>query len=331
MKAAIRDSSGVKVQDVTLRGLSPDEIRIKVDACGVCGTDLLTGGGGEEGMFGHEVSGTVLELGKAVTGLEIGQKIVLDSSTPCGVCENCKNCEQELCTDLKSFFINGTFGFAEEMIAPGISAVPYSGITPEIASLAEPLGVSIDMARLADIRPDSNVLLLGAGPIGLMALAIAKRQGARRLFVSELGHSTARIAAAKKYGADDVVDPTKIPLSEVDFGCKIDRVMVTTPPATLADAMAVAAKGGIISYIGIRWGDGAFCRFDANDFHFKKLQLRASFASPAMYTPRAVQYLREGVVDGNVMVSHTFKLDQISDALQMAKDSSKSVKVVVTP
>ncbi len=186
------------------------------------------------------------------------------------------------------------------------------------------------MVRLADIRPDSNVLLMGPGPIGLMALALVKKMGARRVFLSAFARSTARIAVAKQFGVDDVFDPNDTPLGKVDFGCQIDRVLVSTPPATLTDAMQAATKGGIISYIGIRWGQDAYCTFEANDFHFKKLQLRASFASPAMFTPLALQYLREGVVDGDALISHKFGLGQIAEAVDIARDSSRSVKVVVT-
>lgn len=333
MREAVQGPAGVRLRDdVTLRPIGPDEIRVKVTACGICGTDLLEGaGGGEESGFGHEVAGTVAEIGSSVSGLVVGQPIVLDSSSACGTCFNCKNAEQELCTNVTSFGHSGTPGFAEELISPAISAVPSPNLSPDVACLSEPLGVAIDMVRLADIKTTSNVLLLGPGPIGLMALALVKRMGARRIFLSAFSAEKARIEVARKFGADEVIDPSVTPLKDVDFGCNIDRVLVTTPPVTLADAMAVACKGGIISYIGIRWGEGAFCRFDANDFHFKKLQLRASFAAPALFTPLAVRYLEEGVVDGQALISHRFKLEQIAEAMKTARDTTQAVKVVVMP
>jgi L-iditol 2-dehydrogenase len=175
------------------------------------------------------------------------------------------------------------------------------------------------------------VLLLGPGPIGLLALAIVKRMGARRVFLSAFERETVRVAVARQFGADEVFDPSVTPLAETDFGCPVDRILVTTPPPTLAGTFDVAAKGGIISFIGIGWGDAAYTRFDANDFHFKKLQLRASFASPALYTPRALQHLREGVVDGEALISHRFPLDGIAEAMAVARDTSRAVKVIVQP
>jgi threonine dehydrogenase-like Zn-dependent dehydrogenase len=332
MKAAFKKGGTVALREIEPRLLRPDEIRLRVAACGICGTDLHVQPDEQvEAPFGHEIAGTIIEVGSAVTDLAPGQRVVLESASACGHCANCRNTRQELCTDIKSFFFLESMGFAEEMLAPAISAIPCEDLSPEMACLSEPLGVAIDLVRLAEIQPTSNVLVMGPGPIGLMALALAKRMGARRVFASAYASQAIRAQAALHFGADAVVDPRATPLAEHDFGCAIDRILVTSPPPTLADAFQVAAKGGIISFIGIAHGDGAFCRFNANDFHFKKLQLRASFASPALYTPLALQYLREGVVDGEALISHRFPLAQIVEAMAAARDKARALKVVVMP
>lgn len=333
MKAAFKRGATATLRDIPLRELAPDEIRVKIQACGICGTDLHLNPdeADHESAFGHEAAGLVVEKGCGVTCLEVGRQVVIESATPCGFCSYCKNAQQELCTDIKSFWHSGYFGFAEEMITPAITAIPCDDLPPHIACLSEPLGVAIDLVRLADIKPESNVLLLGPGAIGLMALAIVRHMGARRVFVSGHRRSAARLALAERIGMDGFFDPTETPLAEVDFGCAIDRVLVTAPPPTLSSAFQLACKGGIISFIGIGYGDSAHCKFDVNDFHFKKLQLRASFASPALYTPRALQYLREGVVDGEALISHRFALDRIAEAMAVARDPSRAVKVIVEP
>lgn len=333
MKAAFKRGREVCLKDIELRPLTPREIRVRIAACGICGTDLHLdpAQADQESAFGHEMAGVVAEMGCGVTELQIGQQVVIESATPCGFCERCKNARQELCTDIQSFFYTGYFGFAEEAIMPAITAIPCADLPPDIACLSEPLGVAIDLVRLADIRPDSNVLLLGPGPIGLMALALVKRMGARRVFLSAFKKETARVEVARQFGVDEIFDPSETPLPQVDFGCAIDRILVTTPPPTLQDTFAVACKGGVISFIGIGHGDAAFCHFDANAFHFKKLQLRASFASPALFTPLALQYLREGVVNGPALISHRFPLDQIAEAMAVARDPSQAVKVIVEP
>jgi L-iditol 2-dehydrogenase len=257
--------------------------------------------------------------------------VVIESATPCGRCSNCRNTRQELCTDIQSFFYLGYFGFAEQTIVPAISALSCNGLSPDIASLSEPLGVAIDLVRLAEIQTTSNVLIMGLGPIGLMALALVKRAGARRVFVSDFYRRTARIKLAKRFGADGIIEPTATLPHEFDYGCEIDRILVTSPPSSLSKAFKVAVKGAIISFIGIGYEKEAFCSFDANEFHFKKLQLRASFASPALYTPLALQYLKEGVVDGEALISHRFPLEQINEAMSVAREDASAVKVMIEP
>jgi threonine dehydrogenase-like Zn-dependent dehydrogenase len=187
------------------------------------------------------------------------------------------------------------------------------------------------MVRLAAIEPGQNVLLMGSGPIGLMALPLIRRAGARRVFATGFRRRRARMECALKLGADVFIDPGETALTGFKFGCPIDRIIVTSPPPTLSDAFAVAAKGAIISFIGIGQGEEAFCRFDVNAFHFKKLQLRASFASPALYGPMALDLLREKVVDGNALISHVFPLDRIAEAFQVAARDPSAIKVVIQP
>ena len=333
MRKALKKGTRVRLVEDSVQALAPDQIRLRVAACGVCGTDLhqMPGAEEREAGFGHEIAGTIVEVGAAVENVRLGQAVVLESSTACGTCANCRNARQELCTEIQSFFHLGSFGFADTMIAPGISAIVCEEMDPAIACLSEPLGVAIDMVRLADIRLDSNVLIMGQGPIGLMATALVRRLGARRVFVTQTRRRTARVELARRFGADEVIHPEETEIGTVDFGCGIDRILVTTPPSTLRDAFDVAVKGGILSFIGIAYGDGAFCRFDVNAFHFKKLQLRASFASPALYTPLALQYLRERIVDGEALVSHRFPLEELAEAMATARSGADAVKVVVTP
>ena len=329
MKTAFKGPSGtVTYRDIALRQLAPDEIRLKIDACGICGTDLHHNPAeSAESRFGHEIAGTIIELGSAVKGLGLGQKVALDSSTPCGSCAACKNGEQELCTGVRSFFNHGELGFAEETIAPAISALPYNGITAAVASLQEPLGVAIDMVRLSDINLNSRVLIMGAGPIGLMALALAKRQGAERVFVCQRRRRSVRCRIAEEWGAEAIIAPEE--LESYDFAGRIDRIMVTTPPDTLEIATKIACKGGIITFIGLGFGDQGRASFDGNDFHFKKLQLRASFASPALFGPMAVAYLENGVIDGERLISHTCSLDELESGMKTASSDPAAVKVVM--
>jgi threonine dehydrogenase-like Zn-dependent dehydrogenase len=332
MEAAFRKGEVVFLRDVQMPVLKADAIRLRVEACGICGTDLhWNSRPSKDSPFGHEVAGTVLETGATVSNVKVGQTVALESSSACGQCDECRNMRQEFCPNLRVFWNAGpALGFAEEMIAPAQCAVPYEGMKSEVACLSEPLGVAIDVLRLSEVGIDSNVLVMGAGPIGLMIAQLVKRRGARRLFVADMKKQTRRLAVARQFGADDVVTVDEAPISKFAYGCPIDRILVTAPPPALAETFDLAAKGGIVTFIGLGEGDKAMCSFNANNFHFKKLQLRASFAAPAMFTPLALRYLKEGVIDGEALISHRFPLADIAKAVRVA-GSEEAVKVVVVP
>jgi L-iditol 2-dehydrogenase len=328
LQRAVRRGGAIFLEDGPPESLKPDCVRLRVEACGICGTDIHLASA--DGLVtGHEVAGTILERGEHVDGVALGAAVAVDSATPCGRCSACHNGRQELCTDIRSFW--GSFGYCREMVVPAISCLDSTGLDPVVACLQESLGVAIDMVRLAAIEPGQNVLLMGAGPIGLMAIPLLRRAGANRVFATGFRRRRARMEAALAFGADAFLDPGETPLREYRFGCPLDRVLVTTPPPTLADAFGVAAKGGIVVFIGIAPGAGGACTFDANVFHFKKLQLRASYGSPALFGPMALGLLRDRVVDGQRLVTHTFPLARVAEAFDVAARDPSAIKVVVKP
>jgi L-iditol 2-dehydrogenase len=336
MRAAyIKDTNDIAFKEIEHKKLECDEIRVKIDACGICGTDITGAidGGEEYRAFGHEVAGQVSEIGCGVRNVSVGQKIVLESSSACGMCANCRNIQQELCTNIRSFWPKPPYGFGEEMISPAICAVPYDGLSPEEACLSEPLGVALDVFNLADVHVGSSVLVSGLGTIGLMAVRLAKLAGARRIYACDLSNARKRLEMAKVFGADEVIEVDKIPLEKyfADNNEKPDRFIVSSPPKTLPAMIQVASARAIIAYIGIKFGDGAKLTFDANDFHFKRLQLRGSFASPALRTPMALDLLKSGKIDGKALITHAFSFAKLPDAMKLAVNNiEESIKVVVT-
>ena len=333
MKAAyFKNIDDIILKDVPRGELEVDDIRLKIDACGICGTDVMNAldGGDDYRPFGHEIAGTVLEVGSAVTDIKVGNKIVLESASACGRCINCRNMQQELCQNIQSFWPRPPYGFAEEMISPAISAIPYEGITPEQACLSEPLGVAIDMHRLADIQIGSHVLVSGLGVIGLMAIHLAKLAGAEKIYACDLSGATKRLELAEQFGADEIITIDKTPLEEYSFPQPPDRFMISSPPKTLEKMIKIAAPKAIISFIGIKYGPAGEVTFDANEFHFKKLQLRGSFASPALFMPMALNLIKTGAIDASAMITHTFPLAEIQKAMTVAAtNKAEAIKVVI--
>lgn len=321
------------VEDVTVRetrfdAVSPCERIIQVDACGICGTDVnaIMRGSAEYVQLGHEVAGRVIGAdGRAGEG-----RVVLESSSACGRCAACRNGRPDACTAVASFFQRPYFGIAERMISPEISVLEYEGLEPAVACLSEPLGVAIDLCEVAQITPYSVVLVVGLGPIGLMALRLARLAGAAKIYASTFSRSERRNALAMEFGADELLYEDEKPLAARKLDPAPDRILSTTPPPSIAGCVGLAAKGAIITYIGVGHGDTDRVELPANEFHFKKLQLRSSFASPALRTPMALELLKSGRVDGDRLISHRFPLQDAAEAIRVAcLDKKNAIKVVV--
>lgn len=326
-----------EVRDVGVPDVKPGWARVRVDACGVCGTDVHVATHTDHPLtqfpatqwqgFGHEVAGTVDAVASDVDFLSEGDTVVVQSGSFCGHCRHCAEGRVDLCTSDPTFWVNPTMGFAEYMTVPARACVPYEGLTPEVASLAEPFGVALDMTYTASITLGDDVMVLGLGPIGLMSIPIAKRLGARTVYAVNRSGG-ARAAAAAALGADVVHIGN---LNDLEFARSgVDRALSSVAPVAMNDIFPRMNHGGIISYIGIAFGDEERISIPANDFHFKKLQLRASNAVPALYFPTAVDML--GRIDASRLVTDTFGLDDIEEAMHRVRDARGDIiKAVITP
>jgi threonine dehydrogenase-like Zn-dependent dehydrogenase len=319
--------------DVVLREICFDHVQlsekvIAVDACGICGTDInaILLGAKDYTPVGHEVAGRVV----ADDGTMSKTPVVLESSSACGRCHECRNGQPDLCSDVKSFFARPYFGIAERMAAPEISVLAYTGLDPAVATLSEPLGVAIDICETAGITPYSTVLVVGLGPIGLMAVRLAKLAGAAHIYASTFSKRERRNQLALEYGADELLFEDEKPLHTRKLDPPPDRILITAPPPAIGTCIAPAAKGAVLAYIGVGHGASDQVTFPANEFHFKKLQLRSSFAAPALRTPRALELLRTKRVDGAKLISHRIPLSEAARAIRTAcLDKNEAVKVVV--
>lgn len=304
------------------------QILLDVRACAVCGTDMHTAAFEAEEFisFGHEIAGVVVENGPGAHRFLPGEKVIVESCTFCHVCENCRNGRPDLCTNGKSILDDVEIsGYADYMLIPEEAAVPFAGLSFAQAALAEPLGVALDLFYTTGIEVNDDVAVVGLGPIGLMAIALAKAAGARNVYaIQRSGRSKARIALAEKLGAT-VILTKDTDLNTYPFPRGgLNKIMVTAGPAVIPEMFKVAAFGGIISFLGIDMANGDIT-FNANDFHFKKLQLRASFAAPALWFPRALDLLKNKVVDPDDFITQTFPLEEIQNWFEKQRDDSSDV------
>ncbi len=336
MKAAyLKAPYQYEIRNVTLRDITETEVLVKVRACGFCGHDniLASYAAKDWEPFGHEFSGTVEKIGSRVKRLAAGDKVVIETSTfnPFAACS--LNGHPEYDTNGPSF-MNMTDpgkGFAEYVIVPDDLCVKFDGMSFEEACIMEPLGVACDLVMTADIHLNDDVLVLGLGPIGLMALKMAKSSGARKVYAAEFSTAASRCELAKKYGADEIIYTDKVNLEDYKFEKGgVDRVLVTAPPKMIQSACNVTNTGGIVAFLGISYGPESIVSFDSNVVHLRKLQIRGSNAIPALYFPKCIEMISAGLVDVKQLISYRFTLDDLPAALIRYRDDRVSaIKAVM--
>ena len=326
-----------RVQDI--KSPDDDHVIVKVWACGVCGTDInFVRDWPEDPMpLGHEVAAEVVEVGKNVTTVKPGDRVIVEDCSLCGVCEACKSGHSEFCRNM--FTMEGQPGMGQYMSVRYNSLDKFDGLEYAAASLTEPLAVSLTSVLHAEIPLGGSVAVLGNGPLGLMAARLAKLQGAGFVAITGLGDgkpiSQARFAVARAFGCDLIVEVGKQSVEDEIKGKipnGVDRVIVTSPPQSLTDALKIIRFGGIIVFFGLHFGGKNKVEVDVNDLVFRKITLRPTFAEPAINFPVSNRLLKDGLVDAGKLITHTFGFDQVKPIMgAIVEGNQPIVKAVMLP
>lgn len=330
-----------ELREIPVPEPGPEEVLVKVTACGICGTDLhFLRHNTDWTPLGHEVVGTIAAAGSRVTGWQGGEAVIVENHTACGVCAECKNGRSFYCQDITTY-MNDRAGFADYLRVHADMVQSYDGstLTPHQSALSEPLTVALDLLQRADPDFYDEVAVFGPGPIGLMLTRLVKLRGARQVFLTGSNRSTPRgrrrLEIGQQMGADHVLAEAEDDIAAAirkDVPQGLDRVLVTSPPSSLPLAFEIVRFGGIIGLIGIEFGAGENITFDVNAFHFKKLQLRASHAIPNHYFPIAVDLLARRIVDPDTLVSHVYPLENYRSAFDALVDPDQTaIKIVIHP
>jgi L-iditol 2-dehydrogenase len=316
-----------------------DHVVVKIHACGVCGTDInfIRDWSAEPMPLGHEIAAEVIEVGRNVRTVKPGDRVIVEDCTMCGVCEDCKSGRPQLCRNMYS--MEGQPGMGQYMSVRFNCLDRFEGMDYTVACLTEPLAVSLTAVENAEIPLGGSVAVLGVGPLGLMAARLAKLRGAG--FVAITGKTAdnprekARLDLARSFGCDLVIQSGKESVEEEikkRFPKGVDRVIVSSPPESLADAFKIIRFGGIITPFGLHFGGKSTVPLDVNDLIFRKITLRPTFAEPAINFPVSLRLLREGLVDAKAVVSHTFGMAEARSVMQAVVEGSKPIiKAVMLP
>ena len=344
MKAAVlHGKEDVRVEDIEPPALKPGEARLRIEAALTCGTDLKVFKRGYHAkmivppaVFGHELAGTVSELSNAGDGKPAGQwklgdRVVVANSAPCGECFHCRAGQENICDDLQ--FLNGAY--AEFIVVPArIVQKNMLRLRPETdfrdAALVEPLACVVQGVEDSKLRLGQHVLVLGAGPIGLMFVALSKQAGCE---VTVAGRRAGRLEAARRLGADHVVDigdghnlVTKVrEASKAHFDAVIEAVGV---PEVWEASVHLVRKGGTVNFFG-GCPAGTTVTLDTTVIHYSDLTLLASFHHTPRTIRRALEVIEKGVIRAADFVDGECALSRLPELFQSMAAGNRVVKTLV--
>jgi L-iditol 2-dehydrogenase len=319
---------------------APGEVQVRVDAVGICGSDLHYYSEGAVGdtpcvfpmVMGHEPSGTVVKCGSGVTGWSPGDRAVLEPALYCYHCEFCRTGHYNVCANIRFLSTPGYPGFFREFVnLPSANLLPIpKGMSMELATLAEPLAVALHSMKFAAIDDDDTVAVFGAGAIGLLTIACAKIAGAARIWaVDPVGH---RRDLAKHMGADVTLHPADaVRQILADTGgrgvdCAID---CAAKQYTTNEAIRAARNGGRVVITGIH--SDTHVPFEMSPMRRKELTV-FNVRRSNHETGDALAMLTEHAKWFAPIVTHTRPMDQIAEAFAIASDYTDGVgKMVVKP
>ena len=328
-----RRGFGLELRDLPERDVREHMVRLRVIACGVCGTDLhFLRDMDEWTPLGHEISAEVVEVGSEVRRVKVGDRVICEDVTLCGACPACKAGETRLCRN--GYNLDGQPGMAEELVAHENMLNVYTDMDPIVASMVEPLAVSIRGVNKLKLRPMASVAVFGMGAIGLFSAAYARYLGAGRIAMFARDPKSKRNAAAQAAAADlgaeefyYSADPDYIARA-VDKG-QFDAAIVAAPPSVCADAMKLVGYGGTVLAMGVSFGGAGKVELDVSDMVFEKKQLLTSLAEPAANFPLSIELIRTGRIDAGRAITHVVPLAEADRVRALYAQDAPAIKTVI--
>ncbi|MEO0820929.1 MAG: L-idonate 5-dehydrogenase [Pseudomonadota bacterium] len=340
MKAiVIHKARDLRIEERSAAAPGPGEVRVRLAAGGVCGSDLHYynhGGFGtvrlrEPMILGHEVAGHVAELGAGVSGLGVGDLVAVSPSRPCGVCRFCAEGLRNHCLNMRFYgsampFPHIQGAFREELIADAAQCLPAAGLSAGEAAMAEPLSVCLHATRRAGEMLGKRVLVTGCGPIGALCILSARRAGAAEIVATDIAPNA--LAHARAIGADRVLDMAAAPDALEPYTAEkghFDVLFECTGVAqALAGAIAAMRPRGVVMQLGL----GGDMTIPMQMLTAKELDLRGSFRFHEEFAT-AVRLMQAGLIDVKPLITHTLPLSEAEDAFRIAGDRAQAMKAQI--
>ncbi|WVT74854.1 zinc-dependent alcohol dehydrogenase family protein [Sinorhizobium chiapasense] len=316
----------------------PHDLLVRVEACGICGTDrhLLHGEFPSKPpvTLGHEFCGIVEAVGAEVSDIAIGARITGDPNIACGACPQCHAGRVNLCRNLQAIGIHRDGGFAEYVLVPRKQAYEIpSNLDPVHGAFCEPLACCLHGVDMAGIRAGSSVVVLGGGVIGLLVVQLARLAGATTVILSTRQAQKRRLA--EEVGATATVDPSSADIVERIAGKDglvpggVDVVIECAGVAeTVRQSTRLAKAGGAVVILGVM-PQGETVEIEPFDILFRELRVLGSFINPFVHR-RAADLVASGVIEIDKLISRRVTLDEAASVISHPPAAGE-VKVLVIP
>ncbi|WAX71863.1 zinc-binding alcohol dehydrogenase family protein [Gallibacterium anatis] len=312
--------------------IKEDQVLLKVAAVGICGTDIHAFGGNQPffsypRILGHEASGIITEIGAKVSQWKIGQRVALIPYISCGECDACRSGRTNCCEKISVIGVHEDGAFKEYLAAPAKNILAVDDQVDDItAALIEPFAISAHAVRRAEIKAGDDVLIVGAGPIGLGAAAIAAADGANVAIADTSAERREHIKTQIKLPAFNPIDE-KV---ENFFNGKLPLIVIdaTGNQKAMNNDVNLIRHGGRIVFVGLFKGD--FSIHDP-DFHKKETTLLGSRNATPEDFEKVQSLMAQGKLSAAMMLTHTFKFDQLAEVFEEQVVNNKAlIKSVVT-
>ena len=333
-RIVINHPNNVIVEEIANPKPGAGEICLEVAYCGICGSDLHAYHGTHPfiplpATPGHEFSGKIAAKGQGVTGFEIGDRVVCEPNLVCDKCYNCRIGRYNICESVRVMGCQGEGAMADYFIVPAEKAVNIPDeLSLRDAVLVEPLAVGVHAIGKAGDLFGKNVVIIGAGTIGLMVLTCVTLAGASRIIITDL--SAQRLSLAKKIGATHTINVSKEDIKEKIFRKRpyegIDVVFECVGiEKTIREAMEIVRKGGRIVVCGVFGKETKVRMADVQD---RELELIGTLMYIRRDITDAIHMLATGKCKAELFITGVFSLDEVQKAFKTAQDTEKNVKVI---
>ncbi len=338
LAAFVAPGRGLELRNVDTPRIAAGEVLVRMRACGVCGTDLEKTHGTQitPPVLGHEVAGEIADVALGAEGLSVGDRVAVHHHVSCGICYYCKRGDLTMCGSYPETNLDPC-GFAEFFRVPAanVSGGAVHRLSPKLGfeegALVEPTACCIRGAQKLGLTGGEDVIIAGAGPVGLTFVQLVRMMGGNRIIVSDV--IDARLEAAEKLGANVPVNPKREDLTkrvfEITEGRGADAAIVATGnAAALVSSLESIRKGGRALLFGAP-PRGTTASVDLSRFFIRELSLVTSYSTTEREMKAALKLIQSGTLNLQTMITHRFPLKEAEEAFRVADEAKNALKVLV--